>query len=125
MQLSEIVEEKKEHGSSSCSENEHEECTHAHAEKKITKIDKAVSKKIDIATLKWDDFKAYMMTEYGDDVFNSGFKAVKKNKDLLFIIDGKAKLHSKLSHLKFKDAETLDSFVENCLGYMAAHGIRS
>jgi len=75
--------------------------------------------------LKWDKFKTYMMAEYGDDVFDTGYLAVKKNKDLLFIKDGKSKLHSKLSHLKFKNAETLDKFVEHCLGYMAAHGIRS
>lgn len=72
---------------------------------------------INITSCNYNEFAKYMMKQYGDQAFNTGFKCIKDQQSLIYEENGEEKLIGMLQKL-FPDVDTTKRFINFCTTYL-------
>ena len=73
---------------------------------------------INISAFEFEEFKVFMVNQYGDQQFSQGFDLIKKNRSVLYEENGEAKLGKMLEPLGFQTPKALSEFINMCTTYL-------
>lgn len=87
-------------------------------------INKSDMQMINISACEFGEFEKYMVSQYGVEQFTKGFQIIKTNRNILYEDKGEIALQKMLEHLKFADAETMNSFINFCTTYLIVQNMQ-